>query len=350
MTQAWASSAAASSSPAPAASMRSATARPSAAGSAPSPSSESRTHVAAVGQPGEGVEAQGSVPQAGVRAHRGPAGRAQTGHQARSAVSSTSESWSVRRGRQLGGAGVVAAGLEQPGSPAPGPGVISRSGIAAPSVASQPRRGRPPPARARRSRPRPAGAAGCRRCRARRGPPGPAGAPAAAPGAAGSRCPPARPAGAPRSRRPAERVARVGALGHADDGQAVRQLAGHVLGRVHGEVDRPREQRLLDLLHEARLVLELRSGAPAGPLVARRADRDHLDRLARRLLEQAAHQVRLCERQRAAAASQPERHGSSGQPRRRRRAVSSVTSASGRSPSSVGAAASRPKSSRRACT
>jgi hypothetical protein len=51
--------------------------------------------------------------------------------------------------------------------------------------------------------------------------------------------------------RPAQRVARVGALGDAHDREPGRQHARHVLGRVDGEVDVIGEERLLDLLHEA---------------------------------------------------------------------------------------------------
>ena len=68
----------------------------------------------------------------------------------------------------------------------------------------------------------------------------------------------------------AERVARVGALGHAHDREPVGQLGGHVLGRVHGEVDLAGQQRLLDLLHEARLVGQALGGQTRSRAGARR--------------------------------------------------------------------------------
>jgi hypothetical protein len=49
----------------------------------------------------------------------------------------------------------------------------------------------------------------------------------------------------------AERVALVGALRDAHDREPVRQLRRHVLRGVNGEVDRARQQGVLDLLDEA---------------------------------------------------------------------------------------------------
>ena len=111
------------------------------------------------------------------------------------------------------------------------------------------------PARSRRSRPRPACAGGCRRCRAARPRRGPRAARAAARCVAATRCrraprPPARASDV----RAAQRVARVGALRHGGDDDALGQLRRHVLGRVHGAVDAAVEQRSVELAHPALLV------------------------------------------------------------------------------------------------
>jgi hypothetical protein len=94
---------------------------------------------------------------------------------------------------------------------------------------------------------------------------------------------------------PADRVARVGALGHGQDHETARQLRGHVLGRVHGQIDLTGKQRLLDLLDEAGLVRELRGGASA--CIAGGRDRHELY-LAR---ESLGHPACLGERQCASA-------------------------------------------------
>ena len=136
-------------------------------------------------------------------------------------------------------------------------------------VAPEPRRARPRRARSRPPRPRRACAAACRRCRAaattsRSG--------RAASSAARRRrlLVPTRAPGAARrasARRTARRAARRGA-GAATSASPSAELARHVLGRVDGDVDLAGEQRVLDLVHPARLVLR------AGAAVAAGRDRD----------------------------------------------------------------------------
>ena len=62
----------------------------------------------------------------------------------------------------------------------------------------------------------------------------------------------------------AERVARVGAGGNGHQLEALVELGGDILGRVHGDVDAPVEQRALELGHPARLVLEHRPAVARG--------------------------------------------------------------------------------------
>ena len=72
-------------------------------------------------------------------------------------------------------------------------------------------------------------------------------------------CPPAQAAGAHAGARgqglqrgrAAQGVARVGARRDGDDGQAVGQLAGDVLGGVHGHVGLAVEQHLFERGHPA---------------------------------------------------------------------------------------------------
>ena len=120
--------------------------------------------------------------------------------------------------------------------------------------------------------------------------------------------------------------------------QAVRQLAGHVLGRVHGEVDLAGEQRLLELRDAARLVRRSRSAR--SPLVV-------IGTSSASRRQALGDQARLRERQRAAARADAQAH-----PRGRfERRGSACTSAAGRSgsPSASGARSSSPNSSRTIC-
>ena len=91
----------------------------------------------------------------------------------------------------------------------------------------------------------------------------------------------------------------------------------HVLGGMHREIDRAREQRLLDLLGEQPLAAGLRQ-RPVLDAVARGADRDDLDRVRATPCAAAsavAHHARLRQRQRASRACRCEdgglRHGTS---------------------------------------
>jgi hypothetical protein len=54
-----------------------------------------------------------------------------------------------------------------------------------------------------------------------------------------------------------EHVARIGALGHADDAQSVGLLRGQVLHRVHRDVGAALEERLFDLANEQALAADL---------------------------------------------------------------------------------------------
>ena len=74
----------------------------------------------------------------------------------------------------------------------------------------------------------------------------------------------------------AERVARVVAREVGADGQPGRVGRGHVLRRVHGDVDPPVEQRLLELLDEDAAVADLAERA-AAVAVAGGRDRDERD-------------------------------------------------------------------------
>ena len=129
-------------------------------------------------------------------------------------------------------------------------------------------------------------------------PRGPAAPPAAARGAAARSSPPAR----PRARGPArladEHVERVRARGVAAITVPSAQLARHVLGRVHGEVDLAGQQRGLQRADPARLV------AARAVDVARGGDLHELG-VGRRAARATA--PRLRERQRAAARAEPQR-------------------------------------------
>ena len=138
----------------------------------------------------------------------------------------------------------------------------------------------------------------------------------------------------PQRGRPAERVERVRALRHADDGQAGGQLGGYVLGGVHRQVDLAGEERVLDLLDEAGLVQ---------PGAARLDPRRSRSAPARRLAGEPPATRRAC----ASASALPRVPSRITDARLAGGASSRVTCAG----SSCGAsAASRPKSSCRACT
>ena len=163
------------------------------------------------------------------------------------------------------------------------------------------RRGRAAAARRRRARsprsPRPPAAAGaCRRCRARPRPRCPRAARAAGRRGARSSCRRARRArSAAIDGGAAERVARVGARRCAGDLEPRCELRRQVLGRVHGEVDRPVGERRLDRVDPAPLV-----GALAAVAAGAQHDRLHRDR------DRGGDQRRLTERERAATGAQPQ--------------------------------------------
>jgi hypothetical protein len=94
-----------------------------------------------------------------------------------------------------------------------------------------------------------------------------------------------------------EDVVRRRALGRGDDRAPLGQLAGHVLGGMHGQIDLARDERRLDGVDPARLVADVRAR------VARRADLDQLDVAAQALGDP----VRLRQREGAAAGSQADR-------------------------------------------
>ena len=54
-----------------------------------------------------------------------------------------------------------------------------------------------------------------------------------------------------------DRVARIGARRHGDDREAGRQLGGHILHAVHGDIDLAGEQAFLDLLDPDALAAEI---------------------------------------------------------------------------------------------
>jgi len=81
--------------------------------------------------------------------------------------------------------------------------------------------------------------------------------------------------GAGRARH--DRVARILARHHAGEREAGRQFGGHVLHRMHGKIDAPVRQRLLEFLDEQALAAD-RGERPVLDAVARRADDDGLER------------------------------------------------------------------------
>ena len=78
------------------------------------------------------------------------------------------------------------------------------------------------------------------------------------------------------SRGAAERVARILARQVRADREPFRVRRGHVLRGVHGDVDPPVEQRLLELLHEDAARADL-AERPRPVAVAGRRDRDERD-------------------------------------------------------------------------
>jgi hypothetical protein len=111
---------------------------------------------------------------------------------------------------------------------------------------------------------------------------------------------------------------RVGPFGDGDDREPVGQLAGNVLGRMNRQIDPVREQRLLDLLDEARLVPRNLS-RPALPLVAGGSDLNYLD-LRAEPLELSGDEAGLSEGEGAAArADADESHAGEFGGRQRRR-------------------------------
>jgi hypothetical protein len=77
------------------------------------------------------------------------------------------------------------------------------------------------------------------------------------------------------ARRPDERITWILTLGISADRQAVRELRGHVLGTVHGEIDAPVQQGILDLPDPGALAADL--GQRAGRDIARGLDAHQLD-------------------------------------------------------------------------
>ena len=74
-----------------------------------------------------------------------------------------------------------------------------------------------------------------------------------------------------------EGVARIVALKEASELETAGKEGRHVLGRMHGEIDAARRERLLDLLDEEPLAAQF-GECPVLDLVARRADDHDLDR------------------------------------------------------------------------
>ena len=127
-----------------------------------------------------------------------------------------------------------------------------------------------------------AGAGVCRRCRAAVRAADPAARAAAAPGGAGSTCRRARrrQVGEAGDALRDERVARIGPRQRGGDAEAGRQLARHVLHRVHGDVGAAFLHRDLEFLDEQTLAADLGERAVLHP-VALRAHRHEFDRQCR---------------------------------------------------------------------
>ena len=215
--------AASSSSRAPTASMRSATARPSSAGARVAVQRVADP-ARAVGRARESVHAQRLALRAGVRAHRRVAAGASRATSARSAVRATSAAGSVSapasRRRARAGAGLQ----RQAALPGRGQHRLRRDRRAL--VAAQP----PQPGSGQHQRVDDAlgqlAQPGVHVAAHARAPPGRAGRPAAGTGGAGWPCPPRRPAGRSSSASAPHSASRgVRALGHPDDRQAVGQIA-----------------------------------------------------------------------------------------------------------------------------
>ncbi len=138
---------------------------------------------------------------------------------------------------------------------------------------------------------------------------------------------------------------------HGRDLEARGQLPGHVLRAVHREVDLSGEQRLLDLLHEPRLVV-----GPAAA-VAARGDRDQLGlEPGMRCAQQVRDVARLDQRQGAAARADTQCLQRLWRRRLDRIGVTSArpfalrAESSARASNAERSSVSRPNSSRRACT
>ena len=235
-----------------------ATARPSPAGSAGSPSSASRIQALPSGQPGEGLE-RSRRPSTCARAPTGRvAGGPELGHQrplTRELPAADSGRSGAPASAQVASSSVRDSSARQP---CPGAGVISPSGMGRAIAAAQAFE----PGRRQHQRVvvalLPASAAGCPRCRAARGRRGRAELPAAARGGAGWRCPPPRPSASAAIDSAPQSASRASARsGTPTMASPSGSSAGHVLGRVHGQVHLAPQQRLLDLLHEAGLVVAL---------------------------------------------------------------------------------------------
>ena len=105
-----------------------------------------------------------------------------------------------------------------------------------------------------------------------------------------------------------EGVARILARQEGGELEPVRQHRRHVLGGMHGDVDAAGEQRLLDLLGEQALAAGLRQ-RPVLDAVAAGRDHHDLERVLRQAMRRhqpRARLMRLRQRQRAAARSDPQ--------------------------------------------
>ena len=154
-----------------------------------------------------------------------------------------------------------------------------------------------------------------------------------------------------------QEIGGVDTLGYGGDRELGRRLRRQVLERVHGELDAPLDERLLDLAHEHALRTD-RAERRRRVLVARRLDDRELDRESDPL-ERRGHRARLRSRQLGAACAEPQsRRGAHASPSRRARAATgAVAVARRRRPSGPRAArrrtrargrSRRPRRSRRA--
>ena len=112
----------------------------------------------------------------------------------------------------------------------------------------------------------------------------------------------------PELGRAAERVARILARQVRADREPVGVRRGHVLRGVHGDVDAPVEQRLLELLHEDAARADL-AERPRAVAVARGRDRHERDLDARRARSALRGELGLREREPTAAGADANQHG-----------------------------------------